>query len=269
VHSQAQGDTGRADPALAAALSGWRQQPGPGSLAQVLAALADARVFVAVTATSTAEQVAPATGLRAESSAAMALVSMVDAGGRRALPLFLDPDGLRRWRPDVRPVPVAGREACQGACDDGADAVVVDPAGAALVVPRAQLDALAQGWLPVAGSSLATRWARGLTDLPDAPDPALVAALARALAGEPVVSARLLQSPHGPVLGVVPARALDPAGLAALAARVTGRLGPQLPAAGLDLTAVPAEGPGRPVPLRRRRPGLRARLGERPTGRDR
>ena len=134
-------EDGRADPRLAAAL---REYDGsPASRATTLAALAGARVFVAITATSTAEHVDGGTGLRAESSAEMALVSMVATDGERAIPAFVDVAGPTGWRAGFRPVPVRGDELARAALDDGAAAVLVDPAGAAFIVRRAELTAMA------------------------------------------------------------------------------------------------------------------------------
>ena len=50
----------------------------------------------AITATSTAEHVEAGTGLRAESSAEMALVSLVASDGARAIPAFADNNALSR-----------------------------------------------------------------------------------------------------------------------------------------------------------------------------
>jgi len=68
-----------------------------------------------------------------------------------------------------------------------------------------------------------------------------------ALAGEGLRSARLLDGPDGPVLGVAADTPLTPAGLAALAQRIMQRLGADLPADGLDLAQVPVQGPGQQV----------------------
>jgi hypothetical protein len=239
-------DAGEADPRLARALAAY--DGAAASRAEVLAALAGARVFVAITATSTAEETAAATGLRAESSAEMALVSIVASDGDRALPAFADTAALRRWRLDVRPVPVAASYLARAALDDRAVAVVLDPAGAGIVVGRGELEALAGGYVPVAGSSLAARRTTDALTAPVVtPDQGLVAALAAALRPERPRAARLLDGPGGPVLGVSPRRPLDAAGLAALAQRVMTRLGSALPASGLDLAVVPPTGPGHPV----------------------
>ena len=134
-------DEGGADSDLARAVQEY--DGSPASRARVLAALAGARVFVAITATSTAEHVEDATGLRAESSAEMALVSLVASDGARAIPAFLDVAGPAGWRADFRPVPVLGRELARAALDDGAAAVLVDPAAAAVVVRQPELVAMA------------------------------------------------------------------------------------------------------------------------------
>jgi hypothetical protein len=133
-------DDGAADPRLAAELHVY--DGSPASRARVLAALADARVFVAITATSTAEHVEHGTGLRAESSAEMALVSLVASDGERAVPAFADAATLVGWRVDFRPVPVLGRELAGAALADGAAAVLLDPTGTSVVVRRDDLSAM-------------------------------------------------------------------------------------------------------------------------------
>ena len=233
-------DAGLPDPRLAAALTAY--DGSPSSLGEVLAALAGARVFLALAATQTSV---------ADHGAQMSLLSLASVRGDRALPAFLDGHAVQRWRPEARPVPVAGPLACRTVLDDGAGALLLDPTGRALVVAADALAELAAGRVPVPGSALSTRAAQvELVAGPPAP-PGLLPALARALAGEPLTAARLLVGPDGPVLGV--AADLPPAGLAALAARLRDRLGADLPAGGLDLALVPAVGPGEPVPLARPR----------------
>lgn len=244
-------DDGSPEPRLARALTAYDGTPA--TRAEVLAAVAGARLFVAVTATSTAEHVEAGTGLRAESSAEMALVSLVAADGARAVPAFADTAALKRWRLDVRPVPVDAAYLSRAALDDGAVAVLLDPAGAAVVLAESDLRAFAAGYVPVAGAAVAARRTTETLAAPaEAPDPALVRALADALAPERLRAARLLDGPSGPVLGVAPRRPLDPAALAALAGRVAQRLGERLPAGGLDVAVVPPKGPGAPVTRRGR-----------------
>lgn len=240
-------DTGLADPALAGALAGWSAARTPASRARALAALVTARVFVAVQARSTAEHLDPGTGLRAESTAEMALLTLAGSSGR-GLPVFLDVPSVTGFVDGARPVRLQAPQACEAALDNGATAVVVDPLGAALVLTGTELAELAAGRVPVPGAdALSVRTTTAALAEPAEVDPALVDGLARALRGEPVRAARLLDGPDGLVLGVVPQRRLDAAALAALAAR----LAPRLPVP-MDLAVVPPEGPGAVVPVRRR-----------------
>lgn len=228
------GDTGEPDTRLAAALRAWQDAPGTAQRAAALAALVDARVFVCVAARPTADSVE------------MALLTVVRTDGARVLPVFSDGHAVQRWRREARPVPVPAPQACAAALADGASGVLLDPTGAALAVDADELTRLARGWAPVAGTSLASRRTTAALTAPSAPvDADLVAALAAALASEPVRSARLLEGPDGLVLGVD--ADLDAAALAALASRVLRRLGPALPPDGLDLAVVPPDGPGSPV----------------------
>lgn len=243
-------DDGLAPAALRRALD--LADGSPTSRAAVLAQLPAARLFVPVTATATEERVDEATGLRADSSAQMALVSLLSAAGERAVPAFLDVASLLAWRPQVRPVPVGVPYLCRSALDDGAVAVLLDPGGAGLLLTEAELTALAEGFVPVPGTGVAFRRTTAQwSELDPAADPALVRALAAAIRPERLRAARLLQGPAGLALGVVPRRDLDPAELAALAQRVLARLGSALPVGGLDLAVVPDTGPGLPVPVRR------------------
>ena len=239
-------DTGTSDARLSAAVAA-HDGTAPGHAA-LLAALVDARVFAAITATSTAEHVEEGTGLRAESSAEMAVVLVAGADGSRALPVFTSTEALTRWRLDVRPVALTGPEAAQAALDEGAAALLVDGH-----VAVTELRDLAAGWVPVLGSGLAARVGEAsLTAAADVPA-ALVDALRDALAGERLRSARLLEGPDGLVVGVAPRKVLAPAELAALAHRVVDRLGPALPAQGLDLAQVGPRGPGLELLRRTRR----------------
>jgi hypothetical protein len=248
-------DHGDADPRLAEALA---QPPSPVSRAEVLAALAGARVFAGISAVATAEEPAAATGLRAESAAEMAVLLLEAPDGSRALPVFPDLGALRRFRLGARPVPLTGPQACAAARDEGATALLVDPGGAAVVLDAIELAALADGWVPITGTGLASRRSDSELVAATAGEP-MIRALRAALAGEPLRSARILSGPDGLVLGVAPHEPLDAPGLAALASRVLTRLGADLPAEGMDLTQVPARGPGQEVLQRGWRGRRRAR----------
>jgi hypothetical protein len=233
-------DTGEPDPRLAAALAAHARAASLARRGEVLAALVDARVFLCLAAR------------RHAGTVDMAMLSLAREDATRVVPVFSDGHAVQRWRAEARPVPVRAPQACATALEDGAVGVVLDPGAAAVVLGRDELVRLARGWVPVTGTSLAARRTTSALAAPAAaPDAALVTALGEALSGEPVRGARLLEGPDGLVLGLE--ADLDPA---ALAARVVRRLGPALPADGLDLAAVPPRGPGHPVPLppsRRRR----------------
>ena len=238
-------ETGLADPDVVAALAAHTAAPSSASRARALSVLATARVFAAVTARSTAEHVEARTGLRAESTAEMALVTLAGSTGR-GVPVFLDVAGVVGFEEGARPVPLTLQQACAAATDDGAVAVVVDPSGAALVLTGVELAELAAGRVPVPGAALSTRAQVTALQEPGTAEPDLLETLAAALSGEPVTAARLLEGPDGLVLGVATRSPMPPAELAALAARLTPHLDRPL-----DLTVVPKDGPGIPVPLRR------------------
>jgi hypothetical protein len=119
-------DTGAPDPALAAALSAYAADPAREP--EVLAALAEARLLVPVIATLGEAETGPE-GLVRDKSADMATVLMRWEGGRTALLAFTGLEALHRWDPEARPVPVTARTAALAALQDGAEALLIDPAG--------------------------------------------------------------------------------------------------------------------------------------------
>ena len=125
------GDTGGADPTLAAALEAVAADPGRAP--EVLAALHGARVLAAVGAVAT-ETAPGAGGLAADKEADIALALLDDGAGRRALPVFSSVATLARWDPRARPVPVEGPRAAAVALAEGAQDLVVDLAGPVPVV---------------------------------------------------------------------------------------------------------------------------------------
>jgi SseB protein N-terminal domain len=147
------GDTGGADPAVEAALVAWERERGPLAESAVVAALAGARVLVPVVAVRTGQESAEATGLPAETSTDMALVTVATSGGRRALPVFGALAALQAWDATARPVPVETPRAALSAAAEGCDVLLLDPAGPRpFLVRRPALEALARGrvWRPAA-----------------------------------------------------------------------------------------------------------------------
>jgi hypothetical protein len=107
-------DTGEADPDLLAALAADDR-------GRVLALLGGARLLVPVVAM-------PAPG-EAGAEAEMAVPTLVNAAGRRALPVFTSLAALAEWRCDARPVPMPGARVVAAAVAEGYDGLVVDVAG--------------------------------------------------------------------------------------------------------------------------------------------
>lgn len=138
-------DTGAADPALLALVA----DPDT-SGAELIRALSQARLLVAIVATATEiTQVAP--GVHVDSSVDTALVTLTSPGGERALPAFTGVPALAAWDPQARPVPVTGVRAAQAAIEEACDVLALDVAGPVTkVLGSSMLWALAQGrpWLP-------------------------------------------------------------------------------------------------------------------------
>jgi hypothetical protein len=133
-------DVGAADPRLVAALREGRDE-------DVAVALLAARLLV------------PVVALPAAGEAEMAVPALVDASGRRALPVFSSTDALAAWQPDARPVPMPGARVLAAAADEGYEGVVLDVAGPAAytlagerlrVVSAAAAQVLATGGTPAA-----------------------------------------------------------------------------------------------------------------------
>jgi hypothetical protein len=206
------GDDGTADPALAAALAAWAAGESP---EPVYAALVGGRVMVPVVAV--AVNVDAVTGADKETD--MLLVTIRGEDGRTALPAFTSLAALTEWNAEARPVPVAATTACLSTVAEQRELLILDPGGpVAFPVEGPALRALAQGRVPVppladpevaaavdrvtAAEPMLTRHrlvaSEGDADavlvfgLQPGADPAAVAqALARALAGDPVLRERL------------------------------------------------------------------------------
>ncbi|MEV6943824.1 SseB family protein [Streptomyces sp. NPDC051172] len=222
-------DDGTADPRLSAALTAWaedRTAVGP-----VLEALKGARLLVPVVAVL-GEVEEDENGLRREKTSDMA-VPTLKAGSRTALPAFTSTDSLARWDPAARPVAVPLHQALQAAAHEKADTVVLDLAGPvpfeltgsallALAEGRTTADPLAD---PAVVESVRTAVAAvgaveraylgpgqgdgtlALVLYPGMPNDASVHAVARRLAADETLRARLVR---GLDLALLPAGATPP-----------------------------------------------------------
>lgn len=116
-----QGDTGGADPALRALLG------DPESYAaqrEIVDRLIDGRLLIPVVANLDEKD---ADG--ADKHSHMATVTITNELGHKALVCFTGVDSVALWRPDARPIPVAGVEAAQAALQEDCDALLIDIAG--------------------------------------------------------------------------------------------------------------------------------------------
>ena len=246
-------DRGDADPGAAAALRAFAT--GQGSEHAALSALASARLLIPVVAVlaepvASAEHQAmdgqvsapglhPGSALRRAKVSEMALPTLVGQDGRTAVLAFTGLPALLAWRPDARPVPVPAGQLWRAAAGT-ADAGVVDVAGPVpLAVDGARLAALAAG-RPAP---------------PPHKDPDVLAAVAAAVAGEPVIAGfGLGAGEDGTDLTVELVLAAGHQPSSAGAQEVAGRAAARIMAAGGDrlrrgiAVAISAGGrPGRPV----------------------
>lgn len=204
-----EGDDGTADPALVAALAGYRDDGA--ALVDVVRALPRARLLVPVVATLGEQGTGERTGLAVEKSAEMAVVTLKGTDGRVALPVFSSTNAMHAWEPGARPVPVDARRAALSAVQEGADVLVLDVAGpVTAVVPRPAVWAVAQG----------------RTWTPSPQDPQVAAAVTAAACADPlVVEATCHPGTRAELCVVLGVRhGLDRAGLQALTAAVSRRL---------------------------------------------
>lgn len=141
-------DDGAADSRYTEALAGLLA--GDGSEAEVVASLAQARLFVPIVA-QLAEQTVGENGLVSDKESDMALVTLRAPDGRRALPAFTSAGALAAWHPQARPVAVYAARAALSAVAEEAQLLVLDPGSdRPFVVRRPAVWALAkqQDWQP-------------------------------------------------------------------------------------------------------------------------
>ncbi len=170
------GDDGTVDPELASALSDLAA--GTGSGTRLIALLASARLLVPVVAVLEVGETGPE-GRHRDKQSSMASVTVRAADGTRSLVAFTCTASLRAWRREARPIPADGRRVAQAALAEGADALVIDPAGPVpFAVADAELRALALAADPAA---------------PPHADLAVASAVADICAGELAVVSATLQ----------------------------------------------------------------------------
>ena len=123
---------------------------GTGTEREVHAALATARVFIAVVA-QLAEGGLGEHGFTEDKEADMALVTLTAPDGRTALPVFSTVENLQARHAEARPVAVYAPRAALSAVTEEAQMLVIDPgADFTFVLRRPGMWALAQqrDWLP-------------------------------------------------------------------------------------------------------------------------
>lgn len=113
-----QGDSGEADPGLAAVI-------GSHDLDRLPAVFARARLFVAVEP----RLVEADLGTGADKLSEMVLVTLRRPDGATAVPAFSSVAALAAWRASARPVPVMGSTLAAEACRLGHSTVVLDIGG--------------------------------------------------------------------------------------------------------------------------------------------
>lgn len=141
-------DDGAADHALTLTLEAWRT--GTATETDVVAALADTRLFVPVMAEVTHSEITDE-GLISDKEADMALVTLQAADGRKAQPVFTSDRLIGDWHESARPVVAQIRKIAIAAVKDGTELLVLNPASAVpFVVRRPALWAVAkaQQWVP-------------------------------------------------------------------------------------------------------------------------
>src|SRR6187402_3426464 len=140
-------DNGSADAHLAQALIKYSR--GKGSLADVVDALAYARVLIPVLAHGERRHLGKH-GVEQDSIASTGVVAVQMPDGRAALPVFTDVDAMKSWNAEARPIPAEGPRAALAAVAEQWSALVINPGMETVLIPRPAVWALGQGahWRP-------------------------------------------------------------------------------------------------------------------------
>lgn len=141
-------DDGSADPALLAALEGFRA--GSGDQVAVVDAYRSARLLIPLVADRSDEGLG-AHGQLVDKTQELSIVTVAAPDGRRVLPVFTSVEAMARWDAVARPVPADGVRTALAAADDDTDLIVIDPGSETeFILRRPAVWAIAQGgrWEP-------------------------------------------------------------------------------------------------------------------------
>lgn len=150
------GDSGEADPILAASLADFQaflqRLPETGLSAAlatvwsaVVEALRDARLLSPLIAHA-GDFGLTDEGLVVEKTQELSVVHLEGPDGRTIQPVFSDVPAMQRWRTEARPIPVTASQAALAAAADGLSVMVVNPGGDdSVALRRGVIRALATG----------------------------------------------------------------------------------------------------------------------------
>ena len=147
-----QGDTGEADPTLAAALESFqtaRSDSSPDDIErafdEVIRALHSARLLVPLLAEAGDYGVTDE-GKVVEKSQELSIVHVEGPDGRGVAPFFSSVQAMSKWNPTARPVPVEAARAALATASEGLALLVLDPGSDhSVVFRRSALQAVATG----------------------------------------------------------------------------------------------------------------------------
>jgi hypothetical protein len=136
-------DDGSADPALLAALNGFRA--GAARAEDVVEAFRGARVLIPLLAHAGEVGTAP-DGHLVDKTQELSIVTVAGPDGRKVLPAFTSVETLSAWDAKARPVPAAGPRVALAAASEQTELIVIDPASPSeFVLRRPAVYALATG----------------------------------------------------------------------------------------------------------------------------
>ena len=141
-------DDGSADPALLAALNGFRAATAQPE--DVVDAFRHARVLVPLLAHA-GDVGTAADGHLVDKTQELSIVTVAGPDGRTVLPVFTSVGTLAAWDPQARPVPAAGPRVALAAASEDTQLIVIDPGSPSeFVLRRPAVRALSSdsAWVP-------------------------------------------------------------------------------------------------------------------------